>query len=176
MDDPARIRRLYRLLVVLCGRPIAAGERLGSLPVRIPDGPRGERIAIQAARDMESGAMTILPSEIGRAIARLPQQDREVWVLRRVMGFSERDTAIAVDCSRTVVRRRLENLGDSLGPDEVAEVRSMMLRLGLPVGYLRHRRIERRGRRRLMQLAGVGVVLVAVDVLRRWLLAGPVGL
>lgn len=125
---------------------------------------------------MESGALTILPSEIGRAIAELPEQDREVWVLRRVMGFSERDTAIAVDCSRTVVRRRLESLGDTLGANEVEEVRSMMLRLGLPMGYLRHRRIERRGRRRLLQLAVVGLLLVAVDVLRRWLLAGPVGL
>ena len=120
--------------------------------------------------------MTILPSEIGKAIAELPQQDREVWVLRQVMGFSERDTAIAVDCSRTVVRRRLEHLGDAPGPNAVEEVRSAMLGLGLPSGFLRHRRIEHRGRRRLMQLALVGVVLVVVDLLRRWLLAGPVGL
>ena len=176
MNDSARIRRVYRLLVVLTGRPIAAGERLGTLPARIPDGPRGERIAIQAARAMESGVMAILSSETGKALAELSEQDREVWVLRRVMGFGERDTAIAVDCSRTVVRRRLDALGDAPGPDAVNEVRSMMYELGLPVGYLRHRRIEHRGRRRLVQLALVGVVLVLVDLLRRWLIAGPAGL
>lgn len=89
----ARIRRLATLFVAL-GDPeseaIAAASRLAR---RVPDGPRGERMAIIERRE------------------RVPEASRshEAWVLRRVMGWTERDAAKALDCSRTVLCRHLED-------------------------------------------------------------------
>jgi len=42
---------------------------------------------------------------------RVPEASRshEAWVLRRVMGWTERDAAKALDCSRTVLCRHLED-------------------------------------------------------------------
>ena len=59
-DSLASHRRVFRLLAILTGRPLAAGEQLPHLPAQIPTGPRGERIAVHAARDMEHGSLNIV--------------------------------------------------------------------------------------------------------------------
>lgn len=171
MDEFSRQRRVYRLVAILSGRPLAAAEALKTgLPARIPDGPRGERIAVQIARTLEPGRLGVLAPPYADQLFSLEPAQREAWVLRRGLGFGERDAAIALDCSRTVLRRRLAQVDDRLDAAAVRAVRSAMLELGLPAEFIRTGRAHRRRWRWFRLLIVIVLVVGAFDLVRSWLL------
>lgn len=170
MNNLPRCLRVYRLAVTLCGRPLAAEIVLDHLPETIPSGPRGERIAVQATRAIEPGVWSQVKGDAGLAgrLAALETPLREVWVLRDGLGLSERDTAIAMDCSRTVVRQRLEVLEGQFGRADIETLREAMAEIGLPPSFTRERKERSRARKALGILVVVAIVLVLLEVARRW--------
>lgn len=166
MDQLARYRRVFRLVAVLTGRPLASASVLATLPREIPDGPRGERIAVQAARDFEYAQSSLLDASLAERFSALAPQNREAWVLRRVLCFTERDTAISMDCSRTVVRQRLETIGTSFSEDDAAAVRASMLSIGLPASFQRQHQERERARKVLLVMAVLAGIAVGIEVLR----------
>ena len=167
MDELARYRRVFRLVAILTGRPLASASVLATLPAEIPDGPRGERIAVQAARRFKPARSSLLDGPLTDSLFALAPQNREAWVIRRVLRCSERETAIAMDCSRTVVRQRLEAIGDAFSTDDAIAVRESMLRIGLPAGFQRARQEKARARKILLLMVVVAGVAIGLDVLRR---------
>ena len=167
MDELARYRRVFRLVAILTGRPLASVSVLSTLPEEIPDGPRGERIAVQAARGFKPARSSLLEGPLADSLFALPPQNREAWVIRRVLGFSERETAIAMDCSRTVVRQRLETIGDAFSTEDAIAVRESMLQIGIPAGFQRHRQERARARKILLILVVVAGVAIGIEVLHR---------
>lgn len=167
-DSLASHRRIFRLLSVLTGRPLAAGEALSSLPSRIPVGPRGERIAVHAAREMDSGRLSLVPQEIANRIYGLAHELRETWILSDVMGYTDRHAAIALDCSRTVVKNRLESVRTYIQPGDVEAIRACMSGLGLPDEFVRAIRDREKARKGIWLLGGMAVGVISLDLLRIW--------
>ena len=170
MDHLARQRRIYRLVATLTGRPLASAEVLARLPAVIPDGPRGERIAVQASREYDFARSSLLEADLSSRLSGQAAQVREAWVLRRVMGLGERETAIAMDCSRTVVRNRLEGVDAVLSPQDALAVREAMLRIGLPPGFKRRKSEQLRARKVLLALVAIAGLAIVLEGLR-WALA-----
>ena len=108
---PARARRIARLLHAL-GEPVADAERHGRrLASRVADGPRGERLAILDHRERVEGG---------------GDRGREAWVLRIVLGWSDRDAARAMDCSRSALEGHLTSLGSRFDEEDVLALRHGM--------------------------------------------------
>lgn len=166
MNDLPRVLRVYRLIVVLTGRPIEAEIAIQKLPAVIPDGPRGERIAVQAARGIEPAQLSLFGPRLGATLAGLERSQREAWVLRDGLGLSERNTAIAMDCSRTVVRQRLEAIEGHLNQEDEVAFGKVMASIGLPPEYCRQRRDAHRAKKMLWVLGMVAVVLVVLEGVR----------
>jgi hypothetical protein len=134
-DRAARIRRIARLLVAL-GEPSDAAIRAAArLAPRVTNGPRGEQLAIIEHRERVAGG---------------GDRGHEAWVLRRVLGWGERDAARALDCSRTALRLHL----DARPPLEAAEEARRIMEMracmdevrvdggaGRDRGTVRHRRL-----------------------------------
>ena len=167
-DSLASHRRVFRLLAILTGRPLAAGERLSNLPAHIPTGPRGERIAVHAARDMEQGSLSLLPEDIAERVYGLEHQLREAWILSEVMGYDDRNAAIALDCSRTGVKNRLESVRGCVELGDAEALRACMSGLGLPVGYVHGVRDRQRAWRGMGILGAVAGSVICLDLLRIW--------
>ncbi len=167
-DSLASHRRVFRLLSILTGRPLAAGALLSEFPSSIPPGPRGERIAVHAARDMEPGRLSLLPQEIADRIYGLEPQLREAWVLRDVLGYNDRNAAIALDCSRTVVRNRMDALQGQIKNGDAEALRDCMAGLGLPEEFIRSVRDRKNARRGIRLLVGLASAVIALDLLRTW--------
>ena len=86
MANLSRQLRVYRLVAVLSGRPLAAAELMrAGIPGRIPDGPRGERIAVHLARSLEPGRLSLLDPQYADQLARLDHPGREALALRAVL-------------------------------------------------------------------------------------------
>ena len=166
MDELARQRRVFRLVAILTGRLLASVEVLSALPEVIPDGPRGERIAVQASRRFKAAQSSLLDGAVAEKLFALAPQVREAWVLRRVLEFNERETAIAMDCSRTVVRNRLETIVDLMSRQDAGVVRQAMLRIGVPQGYQRRHHQRVRARRAFMVMGTLAGVAITLEVLR----------
>ena len=108
---PARARRIARFLHAL-GEPAAEAERHGRrLASQVADGPRGERLAILDHRERVEGG---------------GDRGREAWVLRIVLGWSDRDAARAMDCSRSALEGHLKGLGGRFDADDVLALRHGM--------------------------------------------------
>lgn len=152
-DRPARARRVARLLHAL-GEPRAEAERHGlRLSSRVPDGPRGERLAIMDHRDRASGG---------------GDREREAWVLRIVFAWSDRDAARAMDCSRSALERHLAGIAGRFDDDDVRALRHAMASVdaeGAP-GFAKRvaARLPGRPWRWLIVLA---VVVLSLDLLIR---------
>lgn len=151
----ARSRRIARLLHAL-GEPTPVAEAHGrALAARIADGPRGERLAILEHRERTPGG---------------GDRGREVWVLRVVLGWSDRDAAKALDCSRTALEGHLRTVSDRFDADDVAALRRGISQVGGITMKGEHRSQKPpTSWSRLRPLAGMALVAVGLALVIRWL-------
>lgn len=136
----------------------AATAHARPLARRLPDGPRGERLIILEHRErLKDGG----------------DRAREAWVLRAVFGWSERDAAKAMDCSRTALRIHLGAGADRFDADD-----ARALRLGVASIDAGGDSDERSSSsavsaesvaRDLAPLFGVVVIAVLLAISMRWL-------
>ena len=153
-SHPARARRIARLLHAL-GEPVKVAERHGrALAGRIADGPRGERLAILEHRERSPGG---------------GDRGREAWVLRRVLGWSDRDAAKALDCSRTALHGHLQTISGRFDDDDVAALRQGIARVdgGMVHPEVRSGRAQS-GWSRLLPLVVAVAVVLALVMATRW--------
>lgn len=159
MPRPARTtrtRRLARLLVALGDDVDVAIDRGRRLARTAADGPRGERLAILDHRERVADGGDRL---------------HESWVLRHVLGWSERDAAKALDCSRTVLRRHLAARPPRSDADERAAIDAVRRRMdAVFVSEVRGAGPGRiRGRGGLLAAAIAAVVLATLAAATAWL-------
>ena len=166
-------RRVYRLATLLTGDPAAAARVIEAVvdaqpDLRRLDGTRLDRLTVLRSREVEPGTLDALAPQAATALAGLPPQPREAWVLTHAYGLSLRDTARAMDCSTTATTRHIEHarqaLAERLG-DRVkglgADVRGYSSSLTVPAFY-RARRARRLLLRRLLVLAALAAMIAAV--------------
>ena len=151
----ARSRRIARLLHAL-GEPAKLAEEHGrAIAGRIADGPRGERLAILEHRDRTTGG---------------GDRGREAWVLRVVLGWSDRDAAKALDCSRTALEGHLRTVSDRFDADDVAALRRGISAVGgIAMEDQRRSQLPSTSWSRLRPLAGMAMVAVGLVLVIRWL-------
>jgi hypothetical protein len=154
-DRAARTRRIARLLVALGESPTEAIPAARRLASRVLDGPRGEQLAIIEHRERVAGG---------------GDRSREAWVLRRVLGWGERDAARALDCSRTALRLHLGSR-PPLDPDaEAASIEEIRRRMDevrvteFAAASFRHST----GGRALFRVAMVSLTLLALAIATRF--------
>ena len=152
------MRRIARLLHALGEPRETAASHARPLARRLPDGPRGERLVILEHRErMEGGG----------------DRAREAWVLRAVFGWSERDAAKALDCSRTALRLHLEAGTGRFDQRDVQALRLGVASLDAPVrvGSSTPGSADSTDSaiRALAPLAGGVVVVILLAASMRWL-------
>ena len=151
---PPRVRRIARLLHAL-GEPAAEAVKHGrGLAGRVADGPRGERLAILEHRERVDGG---------------GDRGREAWVLRIVLGWSDRDAARAMDCSRSALSGHLASLGGRFDGQDVEALRHAMAAVDGEGAS-----VEAVGRGRLLRLPApwrwsiaVVTAILVIDILLR---------
>ena len=74
---------------------------------RLPVGARAEAAGRDEPAADDPGAEVIDFHDLQKALARIPQRQREVFVLRYLEGFSTRETAQIVACSEGTVKTHL---------------------------------------------------------------------
>ena len=74
---------------------------------RLPAGARAEAAERDEPAADDPGAEVIDFHDLQKALARIPQRQREVFVLRYLEGFSTRETAQIVACSEGTVKTHL---------------------------------------------------------------------
>ena len=110
LADPEQIR-ICRLLLAL-GMDRAVAEHRAMILRRHPSfAARGDRLAVFAYRESEP--------EGGDRV-------REAWILASVLGWEERESALALDCSRTALRGHLLVAQDRYSTEDAAALRAMV--------------------------------------------------
>ena len=114
LDRSACERRVYRLATLLTGNPNAATKVIeavvGAQPdLRRLDSDHLDRLTVLRSREVEPATIVSpdLPLALAEALASLPTQPREAWVLSRVYRLPERSMARSMDCSLTASHRHL---------------------------------------------------------------------
>ncbi len=168
-------RRVYRLATLLTGDPIAATRVIEAVvdaqpDLRRLDSARLDRLTVLRCREIEPGRLVhdAVPAAAAEALAGLPAQPREAWVLTNACGLPLRETARSMDCSITATTRHLEHarraLAETLGnaaEDAPAAFRACSASLGVPDFY-RRRRARRLQRRRILALVGLLALILAL--------------
>lgn len=164
--------RVWRLAFLLTSDPDAAARLAARLPRLQPDfatlePARLDRLVIQTARTMPRPAHTAdrTPRHIStlqHALASLPPQQREAWVLSRVDTVDDLWMSRAMDCSKTAARSHLAaadaalhaTLGDDL-PTALDALRAQADAVD-PAPLIVEARAElRRSHRRRLAIAGL---------------------
>ena len=162
-------RRVYRLAALLTGNPHAATRVIEAVvdaqpDVRRLDSARLDRLTVLRCREIEPSVLVAdaVPSEAASALAGLPAQPREAWVLGRLYRTPLRETARAMDCSVTATTRHLEKADREMaGGDAEAWAKTLgawSQTLDVPPFY----RARRRRRQRVRRLAVAAFILAAV--------------
>ncbi|MHC4217152.1 MAG: hypothetical protein ACYSU7_01730 [Planctomycetota bacterium] len=166
-------RRIYRLATLLTGDPVAATRvieaAVGAQPdVRRLDSAHLDRLTILRSREIEPAVIDDdrVPPPLARALAELPEQAREAWVLTHPYRLSLRETSRAMDCSTTATGRHLERaeqtLTSALG--DAAEAAEQVLAysesLSIPAFYRARQRRREQTRRVLVALALFALIVV----------------
>ncbi len=108
--DPEQIR-ICRLLLAL-GMDREVAERQAMTLRRHPSfAARGDRMAVFAYRESEPGG---------------GDRAREAWILTAVLGWEERASALALDCSRTALRGHLVTASDRYSAEDASALRAMV--------------------------------------------------
>ncbi|MCI0364323.1 MAG: hypothetical protein L0Y44_12430 [Phycisphaerales bacterium] len=177
LDRAACERRVYRLATLLTGDPVAATKVIEQVvdaqpDLRDIDSAHMDRLTVLRSREIKPAILAhdLVPNSASEALASLPPQGREAWVLAHVYQVPGREIARAMDCSFTATKRHLEGaeaamlrrLGDR-APEAGRAIRAYSLSLDVPRFY----RLER-FRRRQTRIA----VLVIIASLVALALAG----
>jgi hypothetical protein len=105
--DPEQIRICRLLLALGMDREIAERQAM-TLRGHPSFAARGDRLAVFAYRASES---------------RGGDRVREAWVLTSVLGWEERESALALDCSRTALRGHLVTARDRYSSEDATSLK-----------------------------------------------------
>jgi hypothetical protein len=178
-------RRVYRLATLLTGNPkLAAGvitvvvdaqPDLGRL-----DSAHMDRLTVLRSREIRAGVLRtpMIPDDLADALAKLPAQQREAWILAKVYQLPDRELARAMDCSLTATKRHLEladqSMRQQLGPELAEDGPQLLLRYSMTLDVPAFFRAQQR-RRRIVRwlLSGLllAILLSAAIVIWRWIIA-----
>lgn len=178
IDRDACERRAYRLAVLLTGDPRTARKVLREIlaaqsDLRLLDSSRLDRLTVLRCREVRSRPIEFanIPRSARRALARLPAQQREAYVLRHVYQADPRAASRAMDCSLAAANRHLElaerTLLDSLGGEWRAAAQSLLqysLQIDAPKLPRRRFQIKRHGRL-LVSIVLILLVFAAIAVI-----------
>jgi hypothetical protein len=166
-------RRVYRLAALLAGDTVAAAQVLEAVDGAQPDVRRLssahlDRLTVLRSREIEPAVIShpAVEPQTARALAGLPGQAREAWVLARVYRLSLRETSRAVDCSTTATRRHLQRAEAALAQAAAGAAGQLLAYSGtlrVPDFY-RARRRRRQQIRRLL----VAVLLALIIAVILW--------
>lgn len=156
-DRTACEQRVYRLATLLTGNATAATRVIRDVLDAQPDLHRLDsahldRLTVLRSREVDPGVLRGRGVPAAGAVAGLRPQEREAWVFAKVYGLSLRDTACAMDCSLTALRRHLELaeaalarvLGEAGASRAAIEMREYALALDVP-SFARAKKWFRRG-------------------------------
>lgn len=174
-------RRVYRLAVLLTGNLRAAAgvisQVVDSQPdLRKLDSAHLDRLTILRSREVSPQSIenqAISPS-ITAALAKLPPQQREAWVLGRVYRLPLRELSRAMDCSMTATTRHLQLSDDAMQtatanqPTQAAQLLlEYSLTLDVPQFY-RQQQQRRRFIRRVLWAAAILILLAVIMAIAYW--------
>ncbi|MHC4588034.1 MAG: hypothetical protein ACYTAQ_01560 [Planctomycetota bacterium] len=174
-------RRVYRLATLLTGDPVAATRVIEAVVGAQPDvrrlsSARLDRLTVLRSREIEPAGISAaaVGSAAARALADLPGQAREAWVLTHAYRLSLRETSRAMDCSTTATRRHLARADEALAAvlgDAVAgtgeQLRAYSSSLSIPAFYRARRRRRQQIRRVLVALLLAAVIAVVLWAARQ---------
>jgi DNA-directed RNA polymerase specialized sigma24 family protein len=182
LDRQACERRVYRLATLLAGNAKADVGVIEAVvdaqpDLRKLDSAHLDRLTVLRARDVKGATLETadVPRDVAGALASLPSQPREAWVLTRVYRMPLRETARAMDCSVTATTRHLRQAEDSMAAAlgdraDMAPPALLDFSMALDVpAFYRIRRRRRQRMRRLRRVALVGLGLLALMVVAAWL-------
>jgi hypothetical protein len=122
MEPRACERRVFRLAVMLTGSPRAASGVVQRVVASQPglqrlDSAHMDRLTVLHSRESAHVPLSGegVPARAAGALAALPGQQREAWVLARVYRLPLRETARAMDCSVTATERHLHAADGAMG-------------------------------------------------------------
>ncbi|NNM26311.1 MAG: hypothetical protein HKO59_10075 [Phycisphaerales bacterium] len=177
LDRAACERRVYRLATLLTGTPLVATRVITAVvdaqpDLRNLDDAHIDRLTVLRAREVRGGGMIVdprVPVPVAQALADLPGQAREAWVLGHVYRLEPRALARAMDCSRTAALRHLDQAQAALTPAEEAAnaLRAYAATLEVPAFY-RDARRRRRWRRLVVRICVALVAAAGCVVLAGW--------
>ena len=164
--------RVYRLATLLTGDPVKATRVIEAVvdaqpDVRRLDSAHLDRLTVLRSREIEPAEIAdpaLGPAAAG-ALARLPDQAREAWVLTHAYQLGLRETSRAMDCSTTATRRHLEHAEQSLAAAlgnavEIARKRlgAYSMSLSIPDFFRARRRRRHQARRLLLALCLLALI------------------
>jgi DNA-directed RNA polymerase specialized sigma24 family protein len=161
--------RLFRVAYLLTGSRAAAAELVVRASADRPEFESLEpamldRLMIQAARSATPAPRADHP------VLRLPEQQREAWILARVDRVDDLWLARAMDCSKTAARNHLAAAEETLArvlapsgadPDGLARQLAAQADALDPAPLLHHARSARR-RRRITKVVTIAIVTLTI--------------
>jgi hypothetical protein len=173
--------RVYRLATLLTGDPVKATRVIEAVVAAQPDVRRLDsahldRLTVLRSREIEPAEIAdpAVPPAAAGALARLPGQAREAWVLTHTYQLGLRDTSRAMDCSTTATRQHLEHAEQSLAAAlgdavEIARKRlgAYSMSLSIPAFYRARRRRRAQARRVLVALALAAIIALVMWAARK---------
>lgn len=167
-------RRVYRLATLLTGNPkLAAGVITAVVDaqpdLRRMDSAHMDRLTVLRSREIKPGLLQSpeIPEDLADALAALPAQQRESWILTRVYQLPERELARAMDCSLTATKRHLEQadqaMFERLGPELAADGPRLLLSYSMTLDVPAFFRAQQK-RKRIVRLMMFGLIALLVIV------------
>ncbi len=94
---------------------------------------------------------------------------REAWILTAVLGWEERASALALDCSRTALRGHLVTANDRYSAEDASALRAMVDSFE-PSGVEPEPALEAAGLPVVLAWMGfVALVLIGLEIARRFI-------
>ena len=174
-------RRVYRLATLLTGNSRSAAGVITVVVDAQPDlskldSAHLDRLTVLRSREVRPGVLldeSISPPT-AQALADLPSQQREAWVLARVYRIPLRELARAMDCSVTATQRHLEVADgamqialDGKAHQAAEALLAYSMSLDVPAFYRREQH-RRRMLRRLLAALAVLLILAAIVAVAVW--------
>jgi hypothetical protein len=171
-------RRVYRLATLLTGNPKLATGVITAVvdaqpDLRQLDSAHMDRLTVLRSREIKPAVLRVplVPSELAEALAALPAQQREAWILGRVYQLPERELARAMDCSLIATKRHLDQADATmerwLGSTKVAKGRRLLLRYTMTLDVPPFFRAQQKRKRivRYVIFGLIGLIIIAAIII-----------